>query len=283
MAIVPIYLYGVNCVPEVGDGALFHYTKFESFLNILDSMTLRSSPLCKMNDLNEADLSELDWTSDILMMYNAQDYVRTKCSVISFSKNYEVDYVCREGSNHPALWAHYAEDSKGVCIVLDRDSLLEVNKNRLEHIFYKLEDVEYTWNHGPSLKVSKEKYSSVSEFVQKNYRELFFKKDIDWTNEGEARLFLESPQEYLNIRGAIKHIVLGKKLVEDKSKMRKLLSIILSPNLRQYFTYHSFASMQSSLGGYITQDASSHIRACLEEMLKDGEVDIASLNQNWAL
>ena len=283
MAIVPIYLYGVNCVPEVGDGALFHYTKFESFLKILDGMTLRSSPLCKMNDLNEADLSELDWNSDFLMMCNAQDYVRTKCSVISFSQNYEVDFVCREGSNHSALWAHYADDSEGVCIVLDRDSLLEVNKDRLEHIFYKLEDVEYTWNHGPSLKVSKEKYSSVSEFVQKNYRELFFKKDIDWTNEGEARLFLESPQEYLNIRGAIKHIVLGKKLVEDKSKMRKLLSIILSPSLRQYFTYHSFASMQSSLGGYITQDASSHIRACLEEMLNDGEVDIASLNQNWAL
>ena len=283
MAIIPIYLYGVNCVPEVGDGALFHYTKFEGFLNILDSMTLRSSPLCKMNDLNEADLSELDWTSDFLMMWNAQDYVRTKCSVISFSQNYEVDFVCREGSNHPALWAHYADDSKGVCIVLDRDSLLEVNKNRLEHVFYKLEDIEYTWNHSPSLKVSEEKYSSVSEFVQKNYRELFFKKDIDWTNEGEARLFLESPQEYLNIRGAIKHIVLGKKLVEDKSKMRKLLSIILSPSLRQYFTYHSFASMQSSLGGYITQDASSHIRACLEEMLKDGEVDIASLNHNWVL
>ena len=57
MAIDPIYLYGVNTVPEVGDGVLFHYTKFESFLKILESMTLRSSPLCKMNDLNEANLS----------------------------------------------------------------------------------------------------------------------------------------------------------------------------------------------------------------------------------
>ena len=71
---------------------------------------------------------------------------------------------------------HYADDSNGVCIVLDRDSLLEVNKNRLEHVFYKLEDIEYTWNHSPSLKVSEEKYSSVSEFVQKNYRELFLRR-----------------------------------------------------------------------------------------------------------
>ena len=200
MEIVPIYLYGVCRLPEVGDGALFHYTKFESFLKILETMTLRSSPLCQMNDLNEADLSALDWSHDFLQMLNAQEYVRKNCSIICFTQNYEVESVCREGSNHPAMWAHYADDSKGVCIVLDKDAFFKANQGILEQFFYKLEDVEYTWDHSPSLKICNEKYLSVSEFVQKNYREVFFKKDIVWANEVEARLLVDNPQIYLNIK-----------------------------------------------------------------------------------
>lgn len=88
MKITPCYRYGLDQVPEVGDGSLYHYTKFDSFLKILNSMTLRSSPLSKMNDLNEADLSGIDWSKEFLVMYNAQKYIRTQCSVISFSQNY---------------------------------------------------------------------------------------------------------------------------------------------------------------------------------------------------
>ena len=50
----PLYLSGITELPEVDDGALFHYTKFDSFIEIIKSMTLKSSPLSKMNDLNEA-------------------------------------------------------------------------------------------------------------------------------------------------------------------------------------------------------------------------------------
>ena len=141
MKITPCYRYGLDQVPEVGDGTLYHYTKFDSFLKILDSMTLRSSPLSKMNDLNEADLSGIDWSKEFLVMYNAQKYIRTQCSVISFSQNYEVESICREGANNPAMWAYYAENSGGVCIVLDRDALIENNHDSLKDVFYVLEDV----------------------------------------------------------------------------------------------------------------------------------------------
>jgi putative NIF3 family GTP cyclohydrolase 1 type 2 len=52
----PIYLNRIKEVPEVDDGALFHYTNFDSFLKIIETMTLKSSPLAKMNDLNEASV-----------------------------------------------------------------------------------------------------------------------------------------------------------------------------------------------------------------------------------
>lgn len=64
----PLYLYGNTELPSPNDGAMFHYTKFESFLKILETMTLRSSCRGEMNDLNEANIDSLDWNTDYLMV-----------------------------------------------------------------------------------------------------------------------------------------------------------------------------------------------------------------------
>lgn len=268
MKITPCYRYGLDQVPEVGDGSLYHYTKFDSFLKILDSMTLRSSPLSKMNDLNEADLSGIDWSKDFLLMYDAQNYVRTKCSVISFTQNYDVESNCREGANNPAMWAYYAENSGGVCIVLDREALIENNDDRLKNVFYTLEDVEYTCEHNPHMEVQPGDCSNVSDLVHKNYKEIFFKKDIVWKNESEVRFFVESPEFYLNIKDAIKYIVLGKHLIENREHMCQILSLIgTSDSLnKNYFIPHSFATFSKSQGGYLVHDASHHIVQYLHEM-----------------
>ena len=267
MKIIPCYLYGVNSVPEVGDGSLFHYTKFESLIKILETMTLRSSPLSKMNDLNEADLSGLDWSKDFLQMFHAQEYVRTQCSVISFTQNYEVDFICREGANHPAMWAHYAENSEGACIVLDKTALIENNLNRFRNVFYKLEEVEYTCDHSPRAEVTQGDCTTASDFVHLNYRELFFKKDIDWKSEGEVRLLVESPEWYLDIMDSVKYIVLGNRLIGNTSRMQELVSLIYSSDvLKDYFSPHSFATVLSSQGGYFIHDASHHVVQCLKEL-----------------
>lgn len=68
----PAYLYGSYEMQSPDDGALFHYTKFESFFKIIETMTLRSSPLYRMNDFNEANLSSLDWNSVFMMMFKAE-------------------------------------------------------------------------------------------------------------------------------------------------------------------------------------------------------------------
>lgn len=269
----PIYLYGTSAVPEVGDGALYHYTKFESFLNILDTMTLRSSPLSRMNDLNEVDISGLNWNSDFSLMMSAQDYIRNKCSIISFSQNYDVDSGVQEGSNHPALWAHYADNANGVCIVIDKDAFLESNREKLNNKFHRLENVQYTQLHFPDDTVVDRQYSSVSELVQLNYKELFFKKHPDWSNEGEVRFLIESNEEYLNIKGTIKHIVLGKRLLSNTKNMNRLISHIISPiNLSyKYITPRTFASISNSQGGYITEEAFAVIEQHASNMLLDGK------------
>ena len=64
MIITSLYLYGNAEPPSPNDGAMSHYTKFESSLKILKTMTLRSSPISKQNDLNEANIGSLDWNCE---------------------------------------------------------------------------------------------------------------------------------------------------------------------------------------------------------------------------
>ena len=270
----PLYLYGNKETPSPDDGALFHYTKFESILKILETMTLRSSSLCKMNDLNEANIESLDWSQDFLLMIKVEKYIKEQCSIISFSKNYMSGSICVEGSNHPAMWAHYAEDSNGVCLVLDRDSLFESNKEILANLFYRMESVNYSLHCAPRACIEKGSFSGISDFVRRNYRELFYKKHLDWSYEDEVRFFVEAPEVYLDIKGAIKHIVLGGRLKNNNRLLSQLIEQIITPGTKsyRYFDLYSFAQMMPTVNGYLTIDASSIILMMLKEMAKESSL-----------
>ena len=264
----PLYLYGNSDSPSPNDGALFHYTTLRGFLKILEKMTLRSSPLCKMNDLNEANIDSLDWGQDFLLMLEAEQYVKNQCSIISFSKNYMTGTICVEGSNHPAMWAHYADDSNGVCIVLDKNSLIENNKKLLANLFYRMESVSYDLLCAPRDGIIEEAYANVSDFVRRNYRELFFKKHLDWAYEDEIRFFVEAPELYLNIMGAIKYIVLGGRLKDNDQLLSQIIEQIITPGTKsyRYFNLHSFAHMTPTINGYLTVDASPIVFLLLKKM-----------------
>ena len=254
----PIYLNGTTEVTEVDDGALFHYTKFDSFLKIIETMTVRTSPLSRMNDLNEASIEFVDWNKDFLLYHKAEKYIKNDCSLISFTRNYMNGDICEQGGNHPAMWAHYAENSNGICLVLDEKSLIENNRELLAQFFYKLEDVEYTYICSPDNSITESDYSDLSDFLRKNYKELFFKKHTDWSYEKETRLLIESPEEYLNIKGAIKYIILGGRVKNDEDKVRKIVDAMISPEslAHKYFTTHSFAQVSQSPFGYSVDIAS---------------------------
>ena len=266
----PAYLYGSYEIHSPDDGALFHYTKLESFLKIIETMTLRSSPLCKMNDLNEANLNNLDWNADFMMMFKAEKYVKEQCSIICFTKNYMTGPICEEGSNHPALWAHYAEDSNGVCIVLDKELLLEINKRKLSKLFYKLEPVDYSIHCAPDDRIMNKHYLDIKDFVRTNYRELFYKKHTDWCYEGEERFFVEAPEVFLDIKGAIKYIILGGRLKNNEESLHKIIKQMITPGTLsyKYFHLHSFAEMLPTINGYSTVDASPVIYMQLQKMAK---------------
>ena len=119
---LPAYLYWREEVPRKGDGALFHYTSLESFKKILEDLTLLPSSFERLNDMNEGNVHNMNLSQNFMVMYNTDKYIKEKCRIICFSQNYDINSFGQEGTNHPAMWAHYADNSNGVCIVIDKEA-----------------------------------------------------------------------------------------------------------------------------------------------------------------
>lgn len=196
---------------------------------------------------------------------SVERYVKKECSVICFSKNYMLENNCQEGSNHPALWAHYAGNSSGVCIVLGKECLLDVNSELLSSLFHRLESVKYNLCCSPNIQDIMPDLSA-SEFLQQYYQEIFFKKHKDWSYECEERFFVEKSNVYLDIKGAIKYIVLGGKVSGEN--LQRLITEMITPgsNLYHYFTWHSFAKLIPYAFGYHTVDAALDVKLELEKV-----------------
>jgi hypothetical protein len=191
-----------------------------------------------------------------MLMYNTDKYIKEKCRIICFSQNYDVNGFGQEGTNHPAMWAHYADNSNGVCIVIDKEAFIAKNKNILEKHFCKFEDVEYSLFNTPNDEQIDFKAETPEEFIMKNWQALFFLKHKDWENEDEHRLFIMDYEGKLSIDGCIKYIVLGRKLFLDNTRIKELVDIIVNPSSICYhkFTPRSFASMCYNTHGYDTMD-----------------------------
>lgn len=184
---------------------LYHFTTADSLLKILSNMTLKFSTFTNLNDLNEADIN-CEW-SDSFNHIKIKRHIQEHCKLISFSQNYIYNKVFYEaGYNHPRMWAQYASNNTGVCIVINEKKLREINKKNLVGIFYKLESVNY--DHLLYDKTIKDK-ADARNFIETYYRHIFYKKHIDWTNESEKRFFCIDGPEYLSIRNCIEFIVLG--------------------------------------------------------------------------
>ena len=268
---LPIYLYHHEELPYRGDGALFHFTKFESFLKILEDMTLLPSSFGNLNDMNEGDVNNMNMNNNFLVMYNAEKYIKDRCRILSFSQNYDIGGFGQEGTNHPAMWAHYAENSNGVCIVLDKDAFVKKNKEVLGKHFYKFEDIVYDIFNTPNDEVINYKANTPEEFIMNNWKALFFMKHKDWENEDEHRLFIMDYNGKLSIDGCIKYIVLGRKVFLDASRIKLIMDMVVDPKFICYhkFIPHSFATMCYNYHGYSTMEIAYKIEMIVRENLLD--------------
>ena len=268
---LPRYLYHNAELPARGDGALFHYTKYESFMKILEDLTLLPSSFGNLNDLNEGNVNNMNMNENFMVMYEAERYIYERCHLLSFSQNYDIMGYVQEGTNHPAMWGHYAENSNGVCIVIDKEAFVQNNSGILSSHFYRFEDVEYGLFNTPDDEMINYKAKTAQEFIKNNWKPLFFLKHKDWENEDEHRLFIMDYDGKFSIDGCIKYIVLGRKIFFNDTKIKEIMDRVVEPTSACFrkFVPHSFATTCYNRHGYFTSEIASKIMKVVEQNISD--------------
>jgi len=271
-----MFLYGINFSPSLDDMFLYHFTNAESLMRIIESMTLKMSSFENLNDLNEKEVNFIlkDWQKGL----EIQEYISANCQLISFSQNFKKnDAVCECGCNHPRMWAQYADNNKGACIVINEKKFIERNKSILNNIFWKINNVKYEpYIYNLELFDS----SNPKNFIVKNYKRIFFNKHNDWKQEDERRLFCIGGHNFLSIDNCIEFICLGNKF---ESKYYNQLSDILITSVEKKFSKlkpHDFAFQINADGRCLCMDNAHRI---IEYTMKKGDNAlkyIAYLNEN---
>lgn len=124
---------------------LYHYTKYQSLLKILESMTLKFGNLENTNDPKEYFEPNFEFTTGSLWD-DDEGKIREELNnykIICFSTDSEIP-----GYAHPRMWSQYGGENEGCCIVLDQDKLeKEIKKieNFLRIKIYK-KNIEYNFH-----------------------------------------------------------------------------------------------------------------------------------------
>ena len=224
-----------NLTPNVfgSNDYLCHYTSFNNLCSILSTMTLRISSYKNSNDMAELD-------SNIASILNSnktceiEQYIPNQCGYISFSTNIwdtKNNIISKFGYLIPSMWGIYADKSRGACLVLDKDILLQENAQMLSHAkWFEFIDISYQQYQGLKL-VSKTE--SIEDIARKNYKHILGVKHDSWSFEQEHRCVGDSLPPTLSLKnGVIRGIVVGKQSsTKDKNK---LLSILNDESLACY-------------------------------------------------
>jgi hypothetical protein len=228
-------------IEDIGNVA--HYSRLEHLEKILKDKYVRFGPVSGLNDPRESSLGWID-TCGYGHDFNIQDFLEAdelKKSVGSSLRLFCTSHYCEDDMasidaietkayGRPRMWAQYGDNSKGFCVILDKNNLdneIKSKANNLEHIIAgKVEYIDWlsivgggaTIEYGKGIPPSKNK---IFEIINANQMltSQYFKKSIDWAGEKEFRwlMYSESKQDTLvSIQGSIKAVVLGWKFPPDR-------------------------------------------------------------------
>lgn len=191
---------------------MYHYTSRETLIEmILPTGKFRMSPLKSTNDPRESKewFMGLEYRhqhqSDVVSALNELNseinhYIKSGCKIACFTKDKEHAQVrpgsgFKRGFGHARMWAQYADNHKGVCIVFNKSALIETINKELSYPKYIwsdsvcYEDVasyerdELHMSYDDILE--KGIKSATENHINTYYKKLFFHKIIDWADECE--------------------------------------------------------------------------------------------------
>lgn len=205
------------------DDSIFHYTKKETAMEyILNNKKLRFGIFHSSNDPYEykrrltpafgwGDINE----SLYIKSMNLIDSTIRQTPFLSFSGNFN-----NKGYKKSRMWSQYGQNHSGICLVFSKEFLMATIQNELlEDYFIFGEDVNYKEIKSKSLNIENNNLTEkeiVINNITKDYKNIFFQKDLDYQDENEFRIVLikkdleESSQEhFIDISNSLKLIILG--------------------------------------------------------------------------
>lgn len=211
---------------------LYHFTKAESLFKVIENMTLKFSTFNNLNDLNEKELNFGFF--DSFLPLQIERYIVENCKLISFTRDYN-RFGENKGINHPRMWAQYAGNNTGACIVINEKKFKEINSEILKKAFCKMENVKYK-----DFIFNGEYEDDVEpkNFIKKEYKKLFFLKHVDWKNENERRLFYIGDENFISINNCIEYICLGNRFQLYNELIDAVINV--SNKEKQLLTLHNF-------------------------------------------
>lgn len=202
---------------------VYHFTKLNTAIeHILPNMQLRTNSLKNMNDPKENQLwafsgikpSLNQWYPDsyseeshIEHQFRLGDEIKASVQLICFVKDRPL-----YGYFNEMMWAHYAENHRGICLEIDVEIFIEENQHYLLDNKYWFESVNYMDSKKPTLYSGHEdsKDEAIQNFIRNNYKTLFFTKSEYWEKENEIRLMvLEKEPKFFSIKKSLTGIYFG--------------------------------------------------------------------------
>lgn len=160
---------------------LFHFTSLNALKNILESDTFYTSDFEKANDYKEK-----------YVCLNKDDI--SKYRYISFEK----DELLYQSFSNPAMWYHYADKHKGVCLQIDPEIFNSLCKPIISYFIEYKDGVSYI-----------DKQSNILDYLKY--------KRSKWSYESEYRYIFDSViKEIIGFNECIDSIYFGAE-VEDQT------------------------------------------------------------------
>mgnify|MGYP000159936606 FL=1 len=238
------------------NGYLYHFTNIESAIKILNNGTLKFSKLSYANDTLESKPKII-----FLGLENYKDAIELRKHVVELNTNmlqllcFTMDYPKRSedvsdsikygdysgrGFSLPRMWAQYAENNLGICLVFKRKAISQLIKNTLGSSLIYEDKIEYK-NQFQEVEIDSSISKNLLEVIKlhkslvakslssldffKNNKELvkycYFSKLDDWRSENEYRFLAFGDEDYLikDIDSALSGVIIGEKMSPENQRI----------------------------------------------------------------
>lgn len=219
-------------MPIDSEKYFYHFTKSETALiYILPNLSLKLTNYLKSNDPKEnktfgfwSIYESCDEFKLKEIKENFEIFLRKNCKHLCFSMDYQnpQSEIWVNGFDHPTMWAHYGDNSKGICLAINKEIFLKENPELIhdrvsyEENFNFPQIDEYQW--------TDKKDDYFKEYLKENSKLLFFRKHKHWEVEHEYKFIEIGHRDYCTIKTSLSGIYLG--LDFDFSQLNLLRQIL---------------------------------------------------------